>query len=70
MLGRGYAAPGLNRDGMLDTVREVLREMGYNTRESSPRSGEDEFALLGAGTAIFVQAPRSSGTPSRNRETC
>jgi len=63
MLGRGYAAPGLERDALLDTVREVMREMGYNTRESSPRAGEDEFMLLGAGTAIIVQAPRWSGTP-------
>jgi hypothetical protein len=63
MLGRGYAAPGLARDAMLDTVREVLREMGYNTRESSPRAGEDEFMLHGAGTTIIVQAPWWSGTP-------
>jgi hypothetical protein len=63
MLGRGYAAPGLERDALLDTVREVLREMGYNARESSPRAGEDEFMLLGAGTAIIVQAPWWSGTP-------
>ena len=63
MLGRGYAAPGLERNALLDTVREVLREMGYNARESSPRAGEDEFMLLGAGTAIIVQAPWWSGTP-------
>jgi hypothetical protein len=63
MLGRGYAAPGLERDALLDTVREVLREMGYNARESSLRAGEDEFMLLGAGTAIIVQAPWWSGTP-------
>jgi hypothetical protein len=63
MLGRGYAAPGLERTALLDTVREVLREMGYNARESSPRSGEDQFMLLGAGTAIIVQAPWWSGTP-------
>jgi hypothetical protein len=63
MLGRGYAAPGLERAALLDMVREVLREMGYNARESSPRSGEDEFMLLGAGTAIIVQAPWWSGTP-------
>ena len=63
MLGRGYAAPGLERDALLDTVREVLREMGYPARESSPRAGEDEFMLLGAGAAISVQAPWWSGTP-------
>jgi hypothetical protein len=63
MLGRGYAAPGLERNALLDTVREVLREMGYNARESTPRPGEDEFMLLGAGTAIIVQAPWWSGTP-------
>jgi hypothetical protein len=63
MLGRGYAAPGLERDALLDTVREVLREMGYNARESSARAGEDEFTLQGAGTAIIVQAPWWSGTP-------
>ena len=63
MLGRGYGAPGLERDALLDTVREVLRQMGYNVRESSPRSGEDEFMLLGAGTAIIVQAPWWSGPP-------
>jgi hypothetical protein len=63
MLGRGYAAPGLERDALLGTVREVLREMGYNARESSPRAGEDEFMLQGAGTAIIVQAPWWSGTP-------
>ncbi len=63
MLGRGFAAPGLERHALLDTVREVLREMGYNSRESSPRAGEDEFTLLGAGTAIIVQAPWWSGTP-------
>lgn len=63
MLGRGYAAPGLAREALLDTVREVLRETGYNVRESSPRTGEDEFMLLGAGTVIIVQAPWWSGTP-------
>lgn len=63
MLGRGYAAPGLERDALLDAVREVLHEMDYNARESSPRAGEDEFTLLGAGTAIIVQAPWWSGTP-------
>jgi hypothetical protein len=63
MLGRGYAAPGLGRDALRDTVREVLREMGYNARESTPRASEDEFMLLGAGTAIVVQAPWWSGTP-------
>lgn len=63
MLGRGYAAPGLERAALLDTVREVLEEMGYNAHQSSPRSGEDEFMLQGAGTAIIVQAPWWSGTP-------
>jgi hypothetical protein len=63
MLGRGFAAPGLARDAMLDTVREVLREMGYNARESTTPAGEDEFMLLGAGAAIVVQAPWWSGTP-------
>jgi hypothetical protein len=64
MLGRGYAAPGLARDALLDTVREVLRETGYNTRESEPRpGGEYEFVLLGLGAAIIVQAPWWSGTP-------
>jgi hypothetical protein len=48
MLGRGYAAPGLERNALLDTVREVLREMGYNATESSPRSGEDEFQPAGS----------------------
>ena len=37
MLGRGYASPGLERNALLDTVREVLREMGYNPRETSLR---------------------------------
>ena len=63
MLGRGLAAPGLERYALLHTVREVLREMGYSARESSPRAGEDEFLLLGAGTAIIVQMPWWSGTP-------
>lgn len=63
MLGRGYAAPGIARDALLDTVREVLREMGYNARESTTPAGEDEFMLLGAGTAVIVQAPWWSGTP-------
>ena len=63
MLGRGYAAPGLSREALQDTVRDVLHEMGYNTRESSPRAGEDEFMLLGAGTVIIVHAPWWSGTP-------
>jgi len=63
MLGRGYAAPGLARDALLDTVREVLRETGYSARESSPRAGEDEFMLLGVGTVIIVHAPWWSGTP-------
>lgn len=63
MLGRGYAAPGLARDALLDTVRGVLNEMGYNARESSPRAGDDEFMLLGAGAAIIVHAPWWSGTP-------
>jgi hypothetical protein len=63
MLGRGFAAPGLARNALLDTVREVLREMGYTARESSPRPGEDEFMLLGAATAVIVQAPWWSGTP-------
>jgi hypothetical protein len=48
MLGRGYAAPGLERNALLDTVREVLREMGYTATESSPRSGEDEFQPAGS----------------------
>ena len=63
MLGRGFAAPGLERYALLHTVREVLREMGYDARESSPRAGEDEFLLLGAGTVIIVHAPWWSGTP-------
>jgi hypothetical protein len=63
MLGRGYASPGLERNALLDTVREVLREMGYNPRETSLRGGDDEFMLLGAGTAIIVQAPWWRGTP-------
>lgn len=58
MLGRGYAAPGLDREALLATVREVLRERGQQARESSPRAGEDEFLLIGATTAIIVQAPR------------
>jgi hypothetical protein len=37
--------------------------MGYNARESSPRSGEDEFMLPGVGTAIIVEAPWWSGPP-------
>ena len=63
MLGRGYAAPGLERAALLDTVREVLREMGYQARESSPRPGEDEFLLQGAAAAIIVQSSRWSGAP-------
>lgn len=63
MLGRGFAAPGLERYALLHTVREVLREMGYSAQESSPRTGEDEFLLLGAGSVIIVQAPWWSGTP-------
>jgi hypothetical protein len=63
MLGRGYGAPGLERDALLDTIREVLREMGYSARESSPRPSEDEFMLLGVDTTIIVQAPWWSGTP-------
>jgi hypothetical protein len=63
MLGRGYGAPGLESGALTDTVREVLREMGYSARESSPRSGEDQFMLQGAGTAIIVQAPWWSGPP-------
>jgi hypothetical protein len=63
MLGRGYGAPGLESGALTDTVREVLREMGYSARESSPRSGEDQFMLQGAGTAIIVQAPWRSGPP-------
>jgi hypothetical protein len=51
MLGRGYAAPGLDREVLLATVRE-----------SSPRTGEDEFLLIGATAAIIVQAPRWSRT--------
>lgn len=62
MLGRGYAAPGLDRAALLVTVREVLREMGHQARESSPRPGEDEFLLTGATAAIIVQAPRWSRT--------
>ena len=62
MLGRGYAAPGLDREVLLATVREVLREMGHHARESSPRTGEDEFLLIGATAAIIVQAPRWSRT--------
>jgi hypothetical protein len=56
MLGRGLAAPGLERYALLHTVREVLREMGYSARESSPRAGEDEFLLLGR-HRIIVQMP-------------
>ena len=64
LLGRGYAAPGLTRDALLDTIRGILREMGYNARESAPRTGgEYEFVLLGAGSSIIVQAPWWSGTP-------
>lgn len=63
MLGRGYGAPGLEYGALTDTVREVLREMGYSARESSPRSGEDQFMLQGTGTAIIVQAPWWNGPP-------
>lgn len=62
MLGRGYAAPGLDREALVATVREVLREMGHRPRESSPRPREDEFLLIDAAAVIIVQAPRWSGT--------
>lgn len=63
MLGRGYAAPGLDRVALLGTVREILRAMGYNARESSPRVGQDEFLLADEGASIVVHAPWWSGTP-------
>jgi len=63
MLGRGYAAPGLPGESLLNSVREVLREMGYNARETVVAPRQHELVIMGAGVAVTVQLPRWSGAP-------
>ncbi|HEY4908517.1 MAG TPA: hypothetical protein VIJ73_03385 [Methylomirabilota bacterium] len=63
MLGRGYAAPGVAVEPLLETVREVLGQMGYTTRESVPRAGEHELMIKDVGAVVTVSAPRWSGSP-------
>lgn len=63
MLGRGYAAPGVAVESLLETVREVLGHMGYTARESVPRAGEHELMIKDVGVVVTVSAPRWSGSP-------
>ena len=63
MLGRGYAAPGVAVESLLETVREVLGQMGYTARESVPRAGEHELMIKDVGVVVTVSAPRWSGSP-------
>ena len=63
MLGRGYAAPGVALESLLETVREVLGQMGYTARESVPRAGEHELMIKDVGVVVTVSAPRWSGSP-------
>ncbi|HEV8532167.1 MAG TPA: hypothetical protein VGT00_12170 [Methylomirabilota bacterium] len=64
MLGRGYAAPGVAVESLLETVREVLGQMGYySARESVPRAGEHELMIKDLGVVVTVSAPWWSGTP-------
>jgi hypothetical protein len=63
MLGRGYAAPGVAVESLLETVREVLGQMGYTVRESIPRAGEHELMIKDVGVVVTVSAPRWSGSP-------
>ena len=63
MLGRGYAAPGVAVESLLETVREVLGQMGYSARESVPRAGEHELMIKDVGVVVTVSAPWWSGSP-------
>ena len=63
MLGRGYAAPGVAVAPLLETVREVLGQMGYSARESVPRAGEHELMIKDLGVMVTVSVPWWSGTP-------
>ncbi len=63
MLGRGYAAPGVALESLLETVREVLGQMGYTARESVPRAGEHELMIKDVGVVVTVSAPRWNGSP-------
>jgi len=63
MLGRGYAAPGVAVESLLETVREVLGQMGYSARESVPRAGEHELMIKDVGAVVTVSAPWWSGSP-------
>jgi hypothetical protein len=63
MLGRGYAAPGVAVESLLETVRQVLGQMGYTARESVPRAGEHELMLKDVGVVVTVSASRWSGSP-------
>jgi hypothetical protein len=63
MLGRGYAAPGVAVESLLETVREVLGQMGYTAREFVPRVGEHELMIKDVGVVVTVSAPRWSGSP-------
>ena len=63
MLGRGYAAPGVAVEPLLETVREVLGQMGYTARESAPRAGEHELMIKDVGVVVTVSAPRWSSSP-------
>ena len=62
MLGRGYAAPGVAVEPLLETVREVLGQMGYSARESVPRAGEHELMIKDVGVVVTVSAPWWSGS--------
>src|SRR3989449_5579890 len=62
MLGRGYAAPGVALESLLETVREVLGQMGYTARESVPRAGEHELMIKDVGVVVTVSAPWWSGS--------
>jgi hypothetical protein len=62
MLGRGYAAPGVAVEPLLQTVREVLGQMGYTARESVPRAGEHELMIKDMGVVVTVSASRWSGS--------
>src|SRR5207245_7588057 len=62
MLGRGCAAPGVAVEPLLETVREVLGQMGYSARESVPRAGEHELMIKDVGVVVTVSAPWWSGS--------